>query len=163
VYVPRHDPTLFFQDVAGGPPSAGNAYCASHHRPLSALAGDLASGAVASYVFITPDLRHDMHGSPSCPTDANVRAGDDWLGSALPPLIAYVNAHGGVIFVTWDEGSPLPFIAVGPHVKAGYRSTVRFNHGSMLKSVEEILQLPMLPTVQNVSDLSDLFTGGAMP
>lgn len=163
VYVPRHDPTLFFQDVSGAPPSGGNAYCASHHRPLSELAGDLAAGRVASYVFITPDLCHDMHGSPLCPSTADIRAGDDWLASALPPLIAYVGAHGGVIFITWDEGSPLPFIAVGPHVKAGYRSNVPFHHGSMLKTVEEILQLPILPTVQNVSDLSDLFAAGAMP
>ena len=163
VYVPRHDPTLFFQDVAGDPPSRDNAFCASHHRPLSALANDVASGAVASYVFITPSLCHNMHGSPSCPTDANIRAGDDWLSSALPPLIAYVNAHGGVVFVTWDEGSPLPFIAVGPHVKAGYRSAVAFQHGSMLKTVEEILQLPILPSVENVSDLSDLFANRAMP
>ncbi len=163
VYVPRHDPTLFFRDIAGDPPSAGNAYCSSHHRPLSALAGDVASGAVASYVFITPNLCHDMHGSPLCPTANDIRAGDDWLASALPPLVAYVEAHGGVVFVTWDEGSPLPFIAVGPQIKAGYRSTVQLHHGSMLKTIEEMLRLPILPTVQSDSDLSDLFVGGAIP
>ena len=47
LYVPRHDPFLFFQDVVGSPPSTTNDYCAAHHRPLTALAGDLA--AVASW------------------------------------------------------------------------------------------------------------------
>jgi phosphatidylinositol-3-phosphatase len=167
LYVARHDPFLFFQDVSGAPPSASNGLCAAHHRPLSALNGDVAAGAVASYVFVTPNLCHDMHGASSCPGDL-IRAGDDWLSGALPPLIAYVNAQGGVIFIVWDEGSnngdaTLPFLAIGPHVKRGYRSSVAFNHGSILRSIERIFQLPVLPTVSGATDLSDLFVGGTMP
>ena len=32
------------------------------------------------------------------------RAGDDWLAANLPPLIDFVNANGGVIFIIWEEG-----------------------------------------------------------
>jgi len=166
LYVPRHDPFVFFQDVAGAPPSPGSTLCAAHHRPLSALGGDLSSGAVASYVFITPNLCHDMHGASGCPGGDLIRAGDDWLSASVPPLIAYVNAHGGVIFIAWDEGTgsaPLPFLAIGPHVKRGYRSTVAFNHGSILRSVERMFQLPVLPAASAAVDLSDLFVGGVMP
>src|SRR5262249_6316176 len=31
-YLPRHNPFIFFQDVAGAPPSPDNAACAAHHR-----------------------------------------------------------------------------------------------------------------------------------
>ena len=162
--MPRHDPFLFFQDVAGAPPAKTAGRCAAHHKPLSDLTGDLAAGTVASYVFITPDLCHDMHGSSSCPSGDKIQAGDAWLMSALPPLIDYVNAVGGVIFIVWDEGTSLPklpFIAVGPGIKPGYTSAVQVDHGSLLKTVEEMLGLPILPTVQGVADLGDLFVSGA--
>jgi hypothetical protein len=160
LYVPRHDPFLFFQDVSGAPPSKSNGTCAAHHRSLDALAGDLGSGAVPSYVFITADLCHDMHGASSCPAGNAVSAGDSWLSGFLPPVIDYVNATGGVIFIVWDEGSPtLPFLAIGPGVKAGYSSPAALNHASVLKTVEELLGLPVLPAAQSATDLADLFTG----
>jgi phosphatidylinositol-3-phosphatase len=56
-----------------------------------------------------------------------------------------VNSHAGVIFVTWDEGSStlkMPFLAIGPSVKNGYAGSVSYNHSSVLKSIESILQLP---------------------
>ena len=163
VYVPRHDPFLFFQDVSGAPPSKTDGTCAAHHRSLDALAADLGAGAVASYVFVTPDLCHDMHGSSSCPAENPVSAGDAWLSGFLPPLIDYVNASGGVIFVVWDEGSNLPFIAVGPGVKSGYSSPVALNHASVLKTVEELLGLPVLPAAQPAADLGDLFDSVKVP
>ena len=165
-FVPRHDPFLFFRDLVGEPPSASAPLCATHHRPLGQLNGDLASGGVASYVFITPDLCHDMHGSAACPAGNVVRLGDAWLSGVVPPLLAFVTERGGVVFIVWDEGdrtAALPFIALGPHVRPGYRSVVPFNHGSLVRSVERILSLPVLPTVQAVSDLGDLFEGGVMP
>jgi hypothetical protein len=163
VYVPRHDPFLFFQDVSGSPPDKTNATCAAHHRSIDALAGDLGSGSVASYVFVVPDLCHDMHGASSCPAGDPVNLGDTWLSSFLPPLIDFVNASGGVIFVVWDEGSKLPFLAIGPDVKRGYSSPAAIDHASVLKTVEEILGLPVLPAAQPSSDLGDLFAAGAVP
>lgn len=166
-YVAKHDPYVFFQDVAGNPPSATSALCAAHHRAYTpaALAQDLQAGAVAQYNFITPNVCNDMHGATGCPGSDDIRSGDDWLAAALPPLIAYANANDGVIFIAWDEpvgGSTLiPFIAIGPQVKPGYASSVRFTHSSLTKTVEEIFGLPILPTVSSANDLSDLFQPGA--
>jgi hypothetical protein len=159
-YRPRHNPFVFFQDVAGNPPSQDAPVCAAHHRDLTALASDLASGGVASYAFISPDLCHDMHGATGCPDSNRTRAGDQWLAANLPPLIDFVNAKGGVIFITWEEGDhtdTLPFIAVGPRVKQGYAGAVPYTHSSLLKTVEELLGLPILPAVAGANDLSDLF------
>jgi hypothetical protein len=161
LYVPRHNPFVFFHDVAGAPPAKDDARCAAHHRELAALAADLASGDVAGYSFITPNLCHDMHGAHGCPNANRTRAGDDWLAASLPALIDFVSARGGVIFITWEEGdksSTLPFLAVGPGVKPGYAGGVAYTHSSLLKTVEEMLGLPVLPAVAGANDLGDLFS-----
>ncbi len=165
-YAAKHDPFVFFKDVAGSPPSATNSLCTSHHRAYSSFAGDLSSGDVASYTFITPDLCHDMHGASGCPDSNLIQQGDDWLSTELPRIITYVKANAGVLFVEWDEGDStlkMPFLAIGPGVKQGYTGTVKYNHSSIVKSVEEILQLPTLSTVSSASDLADLFTAGQFP
>src|SRR4051812_5697064 len=159
-YRPRHNPFVFFRDIAGDPPSKDNPDCAAHHRELAAFAADLASGDVASYSFISPDLCHDMHGASGCPTSNRTRAGDDWLAANLPPLIDFVTAAGGVVFVTWEEGdrtSTLPFLAIGPDVKPGYAGSMPYSHSSTLKTIEAILGLPVLPAVAGSNDLTDLF------
>ncbi len=165
-YRPRHNPFVFFRDVAGMPPSPTAATCAAHHRPLSALAGDLAADTVSAYAFITPNLCNSGHGQSGCPNVNTQQSADQWLEQALPPLIAFASAHESAIFLVWDEGSSgdlLPLIALGPHVKAGYASPVRYSHSSLLKSLEEIFGLPILPTVSAAADFSDLFELGFFP
>lgn len=165
-YGAKHDPFVFFQDVAGNPPSATNAYCIAHHRPYDALAADLKANDVASFTFITPNLCHDMHGATGCLESNAILAGDTWLSTELPRLIDYANRHAGVILLVWDEGSSeltMPFLAVGPTVKPGYASSVTLTHGSVIKSIESILQLPMLASVRSDNGLADLFQPGKYP
>lgn len=164
-YAAKHDPVVFFQDVSGSPPSAANTRCAGHHKPLTALAGDLQSAGVASYNFITPNLCHDMHGDALCPQGAsdgpNIKAGDDWLKANLQPIIDYALAHNGYVFITWDEGDStnlMPLIAIGKSSIAGRAGAVMYTHSSLLKSEEEILGVPVLPSVTSANDFADLFT-----
>jgi len=164
-YVPKHNPFVFFRDLAGDPPSKDAAYCAAHHKPYSALAGDLA-GNLASYVFITPDECHDMHWQRGCPAENPIRTGDRWLKAELPQLLAFANQHSSVIFITFDEGGStlkLPFLALGPMIKPHYLGKERYTHSSQLKTVELILGLPPLKTVASANDLSDLFKPGMFP
>jgi phosphatidylinositol-3-phosphatase len=165
-YAPKHDPFVFFQDVSGNPPSKTTAYCADHHRPFSALASDLAANDVANYSFVTPDLCHDMH--DACEEGVKRQAsGDQWLSSNLPPLLDYADKNDGVVFLVWDEGSVsdgiLPFYAFGPSVKAGGVAAGTVTHRSLLRSVETMFGLPLLPTVSDANDLSELFTGNQLP
>ncbi len=165
-YHPRHNPVVFFQDVAGNPPSKTNAYCAAHHKNFDLFAADLAAETVARYNFITPNLCDDMHGNTGCPSGNLIRRGDDWLAANLPGLISFVTARAGVIFIVWDEGdatATMPFIAVGPGVKAGYTGGVSYNHGSLVKSLELIFDVPVSSRVSAESDLSDLFKSGFFP
>jgi hypothetical protein len=165
-YAPKHNPFVFFRDVSGNPPSKTNAYCAAHNKPYSSFATDLAANNIASYVFITPNLCNDMHGATGCPNSNTIRSGDDWLKAELPRIINYATTHAGIVFITWDEGSAttkVPFLAVGPGVKAGYAGAVSYDHGSLVKSVERILGLPFLSTVSGKNDFTDLFNAGFFP
>ncbi|MEO8797070.1 MAG: alkaline phosphatase family protein [Polyangiaceae bacterium] len=161
----KHDPFVFFQDVAGSPPAADNAKCIAHHQPLSALADDLKNGTAARYNFVTPDLCHEMHGAAGCPSGtsdpANIKAGDDWLKANLQSIIDYALARDGYVFLTWDEGDStnlIPFIAIGKRSIAARAGSVSYTHGSLLKSEEEIFGLTPLPAVASANDFADLFT-----
>lgn len=163
-YRPRHNPFIFFQDIAGNPPRKDNAACAAHSKPYASFAADLAANSVASYVFITPNLCHDMH--DTCGAKSRIMAGDNWLKAELPRIIDWANNQHGVIFITWDEGgstNKIPFLAIGPGVKPNYASSVRFDHGSMVKSVEQIFRLPILSAVASENSLSDMFKAGFFP
>jgi hypothetical protein len=173
LYVARHVPMLFFDDVTNGN-STTSPTCVSRVRPYSELATDLQNGTVADYNFITPNLCDDAHGSDplagqfSCiPLLSDViKGGDTWLSKAVPAITGSP-AFGtrSVLFVAWDEGDgstsdgPIGFIAVGTHVKGnGYASMVPYDHSSTLRSLEEIFRLPYLRAASTATDLSDLFT-----
>ena len=164
-YAAKHNPFVFFEDVSGNPPDRKNQFCIDRHKPFTALAADLAANKLANYVFITPNVCNDMHGDKKC-KDHRIKAGDDWLKAKLPPIIEWANKNDGAIFIIWDEGDKtqkLPFFAIGPGVKPNHVSTVAFDHGSLVRSVEEIFGLPVLPTVANNNSFADLFKAGSFP
>jgi len=51
-------------------------------------------------------------------------------------------------------------LAIGAHVRGGHTSTVTYSHSSLLKSIELLLGVPVLPTVAGANDLADLFQPG---
>ena len=156
-YAPKHDPFVYFSDVTGNVnPTA--ARCLAHIRPFTELASDIASGSVARYNFITPNLCHDMH-------DCAVSEGDAWLSANLPTIMgssAYTS--GGAVFVTWDEADdgdgPIGMIVLSPKAKAGYSNSIHYDHSSLLKTLQEIYGvMPLLRHAGDpmTNDLSDLF------
>jgi hypothetical protein len=170
LYAAKHNPFVFFEDVSGKPPSTSNEFCIKHHKPFSEFAADLAANNLANYVFITPNLCNDMHGDDNCPFGPDdirrITTGNDWLEAKLPPIIDWVTKNAGVIFIIWDEGrktQKLPFFAIGPGVKPNHVSTVAFNHGSLVRSVEEIFGLPVLKKVKHNNSFADLFKPGSFP
>jgi phospholipase C len=164
LYRPKHNPMVYFDDVtdANDPRSA---YCIAHVRPYHELARDLARNTVANYNFITPNLCHDMH-------DCDLRTGDAWLAQEVPKILAsQAYQAGGVLFITWDEGSPQLFalwrrrgrpigmIMLSPYAKGhGYANTIPYTHGSTLRTIQRIFGVtPFLGDAAYVTDLSDLF------
>jgi hypothetical protein len=65
---------------------------------------DLSAGRLPGFVFVTPDLAHDMHGTGTGDA-AVVRAADDWLRALYGKLARLLGlGRGHRVVVTWDEG-----------------------------------------------------------
>jgi hypothetical protein len=153
---------VFFDDVTDhNDPDSQK--CIAHVRPYSELAGDLAGGNVPNYVFITPDLCHDMHDKCS-PLNNKVKQGDKWLSTEVPKILASdAYQQGGALFITWDEGSsndgPIGMIVLSPLAKGGgYHNSIHYTHSSMLRTVQEIFGVgPLLGGAAKAKNLGDLF------
>jgi len=164
-YACKHVPFVFFQDIVGSPPSATSASCTPHMFAFTDLAGHLASGGVAAYNFITPDLCNDMHGNTGCPITPEITQGDTWLSTNIPVIMASdAYKNGGAIFITWDESEggelPIGMIVLSPFAKGnGYHNTLKYYHSSTLRSMQEIFGVsPLLNDAANQIDLADLFS-----
>ena len=162
-YVVRHNPFVYFDDVTDRKKSSSK-YCIQHVRPFSELAEDLKNEPVARYNFITPNICNDMHDS-CAPLRDRVKQGDTWLSKYLPPILnSKAYRDGGVVFITWDEAEkadgPIGMIVLSPLAKGhGYENSVRYDHGSALRTFEEILGVtPYLGEAANQTDLRDLFS-----
>ena len=73
----------------------------------------------------------------------------------------------GLVLVVWDEGDAgddrPPFYAFGPTVKPGHESNIPITHRSVVRTIDEIFGLPILPSVHNDPDLADFFAGDHVP
>ena len=160
-YAVKHNPFAFFADIDGwdGKAFQPGTRCVDHVVDYSQLDADLASGALPDYVFITPDLQHDMH-------DGSIAQGDAWLASEVPKILASPRfQNGGALFLLWDEGSNNgdnpPFIVMSPNAKPGFVSQTSYDTSSYLKTVQAMLGVEALPclgsSVDAVSTMDDLF------
>ena len=156
-----HNPFVFFDDVTDNLNPKSPDCVANMHNTVQFMT-DLTNNTVARYNFIVPDYCHSMH--DSCNGQDRVKEGDDWLSKIVPAIMqsqAYQN--GGVIFLTWDEAEradgPIPMIVLSPFAKGnGYSNNIYYNHGSTLRTVEEIFGVtPLLRDAAQETDLSDLF------
>jgi len=165
-YAPRHNPFLYFKDVTDNN-NEQSANCIAHVRPFAELAVDLKNGTAPHYAFITPNLCSDGHDA-CAPLNDPVAQSDAWLRETVPMIMgsqAYL--QGGAIFITWDEGSsgnePIGMMVISPFAKGyGYSNWTRYDHGSLLRTVQEIFNVfPLLGDSVNQSSLADLFQGHA--
>lgn len=154
-YADRHVPFLYYANIIGD-----EGRCDAHLRPFTELKADLARNSLPAYAFITPDTCDDGHDSPC----ADGRAGglttaDAFLAANLPQLLTYLQAHDGLLLITFDEGSDndltgcchggpagqrgfggqVGLLALGPMVHVGATSTHQYDHASLLRTVEDAL------------------------
>ena len=146
-YAGKHDPFRYYLDIR-----ASHALC-GHIQPLPSLTAALPSGQVPRLVWITPNLCHDMH-------DCAPAEGDTWLRSFVPQILASPAwRSGGVLFITWDEagggdnrgccgfgsgGGHVLTLVLGPGIPAGLQVATPYNHYSLLATIEDGLDLPLL-------------------
>jgi hypothetical protein len=155
-YVRRHDPFMYYRDVADNP-----ARCRSI-VPMTVLTHDVAGHSLPRFSWLVPNICHDMH---SCGT----YAGDRYLRTMVPPLLAALGPSG-LLFVTFDEGETNTGccgVAKGGHIltlvagagaRAGARSMTPYDHYSLLRTIEDLFGLPRLggaalPSTRPMTDL----------
>jgi hypothetical protein len=143
-YAKKHNPFVYVRHLVGNPGECGRV------RPFGAFAGDLAGSAPPSFAWVTPDLCHDGH-------DCDTATADAWLRSFIEPVLASAwYAAGGIVFITWDEGSSAAGCCVGargghiatlvlsPRTPPGARLTTPVDHAGLLRTVEDLYGLPHL-------------------
>jgi len=156
-YAAKHNPFVYFHDV-----TARAATCIAHMRAYTSLQSDLRHGRVARFDYILPDLCSDMHDS-CAPTYNSIAEGDRFLATTIPPILrSTAFKHGGVIFITWDEGEgndgPIGLIALSPDARRGYAGATHYTHSSTLRTIEEIFGVrPFLGAAAHSNDLRALF------
>ncbi len=168
-YVRRHNPIIDFTDT-----------CAANQKlnsvPYTQLATDIANHATPNFAYITPSLANDAHDGP-------LTAADAWLAHHVPAILAlpeFQPGGDGILFVVWDEadlssdgttqdnrcssrissgcGGRVATLVIGPQVKPGYKSPVRYDHANLLSTVCAVMGLSSCPGVGSVqSPMSDFF------
>jgi hypothetical protein len=141
-YAKKHDPFMYYRQVAE------NASTCDHVEPLSQLSGDERRQALPRFIWITPDLCHDVH-------DCGLGTGDRFLAGLVPSLLRSLGP-GGMLFLTWDEGTTddgccrlasgghILTIVAGPGARRGGRLKDPVDHYSVLQTIEDLLDVPRL-------------------
>jgi phospholipase C len=159
-YAQKHDPFVYFDDIRTNPARCANVV------PLSNFGSDLAANALPDFVWITPNLCHDMH-------DCDVNAGDSWLAGFLPQILTSPAWQSSVLFLLWDEGSSsagccqiaagghVPMLVLSPLVRPGFVSHVSYDHASVLLTIEDSWGLGRLgdAACSCTNPLADFFAG----
>lgn len=147
-YVRKHNPAISFSSISRDPQRCANITDFSH----------LDAGA-ANFSLIVPNQCHDMH-------DCAVADGDAWLRSFLPRITespAYDN--GGLVLITFDEehgkgeGNQVATIAISPSIHQGTDSSLRYDHYSLLRTVQQLFGLPCLAKSCDATPMTDLLGG----
>lgn len=184
-YAPKHNPPVLFTVSNGGNDSSPANPKARYYAPLQQLKADLASGHVADYNWITPNLNNDMHtglrggftyhGKHYADDVAAIAEGDNFAAKIVPLIMASkAYKDGGLIILWWDETEgwgkddfrhTIPEIIISPYAKGNaYTNHIAYTHSSDLKTVQEIFDAgPCLRDACTARDLSDLFLPGTIP
>lgn len=145
-YAQKHNPFIYFNDIRNDKNRCKNIV------PLSELS------TTPNFIWITPDMCHDMH-------DCEVKKGDDWLSQVVPPILnsPIFTQSNSLLIITWDEAEVLgsnqiPTIFIGPSVKQSYISNIKYNHYSLLHTIESTWGLnPLTANDKSAAIMSDFF------
>ncbi len=152
LYAQRHNPFIYFDTIRLSPGRCANI------QPYDP------AGPLADFTWITPNLCNDMH-------DCDIPAGDAWLQSVVPTILAqpdFQPGGSGVLFITFDEGfirNRVATLVIGPLVKQGYQSAVSQNHYSLLRTIEESWGLQLLGHAgdPDLNNMADFFAPSSAP
>jgi len=121
-----------------------------------AVIADVAHGRLADVTWVTPARRNSDHSAFGSPD------GPEWVADVVNAIGQSKFWSSTVIFVMWDEwggwydhvkppyldfdglGFRVPLLVISPFAKRGYVSHVRYEHGSILRFIEDRFGLARL-------------------
>ena len=133
-YAVKHNPAAYYE---GG---IDRSECRREIVPLGGLSGSFETAVthdeLPTFTVIVPDLCDDTH---NCP----VSQGDRWLMRWLGRILGGPTYAKGstVVFVVWDEPTPMPFLAIAPTIKGGTVVGIPIDHYALLRTTEDLLGL----------------------
>ncbi len=162
-YAKKHNPFLYFPSIADNPARCRNVV------PFSQFAADAAAGRLPQFVWITPDLEHDMHGAGEGISQPTLLASaDTFLGQLYSQLQSSPSWTPATrLVVTWDEGGGgqrgihsccggdavgghIATVVTGPGVPHGVDATP-YDHYALLRSIESVFGLSHLAKAGNAN------------
>ncbi len=117
---------------------------------------DVAGGQLADVTWVTPTCKNSDHGA------CGSRSGPEWVSDVVDAIGESPFWNSTAIFVMWDEwggwydhvapphldfdglGFRVPLLVISPFAKHGYVSHVQYEHGSLLRFIEDRFGLPRL-------------------
>ncbi len=110
------------------------------------------------YALIIPNQCNSAH-------DCAIHRADAWLAAFVPKILdSAAFKAGGALVITFDEdagedpsGGHVATIVATPSMTAGTRSTVRYDHYSLLRTVQDAWGLDCLARSCDAAPMTDLF------
>ena len=174
VYVRRHNPFAFYNDVLNLIPEQRNMYPADPY-----MLDDIENNRLAEFTWISPDLDHDAHDGSD--DQQALAAADQYLQTFLPQLLQsppFQPGGDGVLLVTFDEGElsgdnlcggwpdrndcggHIWDVLIGPQVNQAYESDTLYKQGSQLRMICDLLGLNSCPGDGETSaGMAEFFAG----
>lgn len=165
-YVKHHNPFVYYSDVVNSPEMAANIV------PFTQFGIDLNSGMLPSFSFVVPDIIDDAHSCPNgpltCSDDELLSRADQWLNANIGPVLSSSQFESdGLLLVLFDEadlgdirhgGGQVALVAFGTKVKAGFESSIFYQHENTLSTICMVLDLKICPGLgATVAPESDIF------
>jgi hypothetical protein len=144
-YARKHAPWVNFTNI----PTTTN-------LPFSYFPSDYTTLPVVS--FVIPNLNNDMH-------DGTIQQGDSWLQQHLDGYVQWAMTHNSLFIMTFDEddssqSNRIATIFVGPMVAtAQYSESI--NHFNLLRTLEDMYNLPYAGVSGNYQPITDVWTMGS--
>jgi phospholipase C len=145
--------------------------------PPAQFLTDVAHGTLASVTWVTPSFEDSDHAT------SRGKTGPEWVASIVNAVGESNFWNQTAIFVMWDEwggwydhvpppyedydglGMRVPLLVISPYAKPGYVSHVQYEHGSILRFIEDTFGLGRLAAsdTRANSPAADCFNFQAKP
>lgn len=169
-YAQRHNPWGNFSNVKDEQLVSEKAFFPDKTKGVAH--NDYASLPTIS--FLIPTDSHDMHDPIHQPLES-IGPANTWLENHVSDYVQWAKTNNSLLLVTMDEadyeskkyvpnidkdphkGNHIPTIFVGPMVKAGARSDVKYTLYSILRTLEDMYGLSHAGNAEKASPITDIW------